>query len=487
MPDATPEYYLHETAWINSPEDWGKVRDLCDGFLDVERCTAFHDYFNGDVKTVVVEREYVDKDYRSAFSNFHSKKFARYSDRTSRLHFFSARLPKEDIFSLDKHQGDYIGFSVIRPTLINPIGRTVLDPRKITKVKGNMPLATYQAHVLGAELEVSGFPYMSQDSDLTVCAHAACWMVFRYMSERYTQYAEALPFDIARMTEDLSGGRLTPSNGLYISQVAEIFFRFGLFPVVYNRADNASEFEKLLYYYIESGLPVVASLSEKGHAITVFGHVSDYNRNPKYGDSFDFLDSFVVNDDNHLPYQRPSRETSGDVAMEHRSRHCIADVDGFVVGLYEKIYLAAEDAVEHVSKLLKDERFGLGLKLMDGLVKRLYLTSSKSYKKHLFKRSLPAHLSSTYAEMGMPKFIWVCELSTAGLYRQRRIFGEIVLDATATKWDEFSFLAIHYPDRVIFNDRNCAVDVPEKFYGRRFAFTDLPSYPMYINNLTEVK
>ncbi len=39
-----------------------------------------------------------------------------------------------------------------------------------------------------------------------------------------------------------------------------------------------------------------------------------------------------------------------------------------------------------------------------------------------------------YSKMNYPKFIWVCEFSTFFTYtREKKVIGEIVLDATASR------------------------------------------------------
>jgi hypothetical protein len=94
------------------------------------------------------------------------------------------------LFKLDRYQDKYIGFIVLRPNRVTSISRTILDPANLPFVSGHICVSKYTVHILGAELTVKGFPYMSQDTDVTVCAHAACWMIFRYFSQRYSRYAE---------------------------------------------------------------------------------------------------------------------------------------------------------------------------------------------------------------------------------------------------------------------------------------------------------
>jgi hypothetical protein len=65
----------------------------------------------------------------------------------------------------------------------------------------------------------------------------------------------------------------------------------------------------------------------------------------------------------------------------------------------------------------------------------------------------------------MPKFIWVAEISTLEKYKHRQIIGEIIIDATASVDDEYSFLHIHYPGILRINDRNLIGEAdPESRY-----------------------
>jgi hypothetical protein len=95
---------------------------------------------------------------------------------------------------------------------------------------------------------------------------------------------------------------------------------------------------------------------------------------------------------------------------------------------------------------------------------RTFLTSSKSFKKVTRKINLPFGISSVYCEMAMPKFIWVCEFSTSELYKEGKILGEILFDATANPHDRFAFLSIHYPDFLLLNDRDCLTNESQTVY-----------------------
>src|SRR5687768_7181660 len=103
---------------LASPADWDLLPQLCESFLCPKDFLRIRRYLDNSAKTILVETDYIDKDYRDTYSNFYSKKFATYPPRTVRLHFFAQRVPREDFWHLDRHKDQYIGFIVIRPTRI---------------------------------------------------------------------------------------------------------------------------------------------------------------------------------------------------------------------------------------------------------------------------------------------------------------------------------------------------------------------------------
>lgn len=477
---------------LTAKSGWMQLTVVCGEYLLGKDHQALCSYLKDDAKTVIVEKKYVDKDYRDTFSQFYSKKFAQYPSTTYRLHFFRSIINKDDLFDLERHKDEYIGYAVIRPTQINSIGRTIFAPSKITKLRGLICRTTYKAHLFGVELEVKGFPYISQDTDVTICAHAATWMTLRYFSERYPTYREIFPYEISQFSGDVSHGRLVPSKGLTAFEITEIFARCGFYPEVYLRntyekKKDTAAFYRLLYYYIESGIPVVACLHEKRHAVTLVGHISDYTL-PVTGNSEGFLTGYVINDDNCLPYQLIMRKDAGKEG--YCSKYHVEDIDGFIVPLYEKMYLSAEHIEGLADGILDHPSFGVNklskLVSKDQLIKRIFLTSSKSYKAFRRLTPLPEQLHLAYVELNMPKFIWVCELSTTGHYSSKKIVGEILFDATANYKDRFSFLAIHYPDFILFHDRNKLGDSTDRFSPKHLNVEQLQTYAMYENNLKEI-
>jgi hypothetical protein len=444
-------------------------------------------------KSIVVERDYVCKDYSDTYVHFYAKKFASYPKKCFRLLFFRETVRSIDWRNVRDYAGSFIGYSVVRPTWIRSIGRTVLDPRYCDGVDGFMCVGRHHVHFLGDTFTVHGFPYISQDGDVTICAHAASWMCFRHFSELQPKYREIYPYQITQLTTDLSRGRLTPSDGTTIGQIVEMFSRFGFFPMVYFRDTYAHKpglFERLLYYHVESGLPPV--LGVEGHAVVAIGHTSDFEirlatRKPKDQPWYSsmFVTSFVINDDRRRPYEKMRVDERVSISG-NLSKLTLGNVQSFVVPLPEKAHLPAEDVELKTVTLLRDgpislEALSQNLSFKD-VVLRICLTSSEAYKQHLVTSPLPHELNDIYLNLPMPHYIWLAELSTRELSREHKALGEIIWDATGVREEAFPWIVVHYPDVLLVNDRSHVHTLPPQL-----ALEGRSEYPVFQgSNLTAI-
>lgn len=177
-----------------------------------------------------------------------------------------------------------------------------------------------------------------------------------------------------------------------------------------------------MHFYVESGIPVLINLREKGnkegdnHCITCIGHALKENIGKNYiGERDDFLSrmqttkKYLIDNDDKTEYNRLNLIGSwvncfGYVILEdHSSSYQIKSLDdlkfsekenaieyeieSFVVPLYKHVFMAAEDAYEIAVDLLDRSYYGVveglnrnGLNPPYELVIRLFLTTSKSYK-----------------------------------------------------------------------------------------------------------
>jgi len=168
---------------------------------------------NGHAQSALVEKEYIDKDYRDTFSHFHSKRFVTPPSRCIRIHFLRGLNAAEQLEDPKRLKEVYLGYSVIRPTRPNCIGRTLLKSVCRSDPNAAVCKAPESVFVRGVRLTFDGFPFISQDCDATVCAQSALWMLIRYFSNRYSEYPERRPFEVTRLAEPHVGERLYPSHG----------------------------------------------------------------------------------------------------------------------------------------------------------------------------------------------------------------------------------------------------------------------------------
>ena len=141
---------------IDSPNDYDRLEGILDVAFEPDAVTSElkNSISSEIVSGVLVEHDYIDKDYRSTFYNFYAKMGRPYRQDCVRLHFFD----KEVTFSespLDLRGPDswledhYFGYVVLRPTITATLGRSLLSPRIRIGARGNVIQACHKVHLLG--------------------------------------------------------------------------------------------------------------------------------------------------------------------------------------------------------------------------------------------------------------------------------------------------------------------------------------------------
>jgi len=238
---------------------------------------------------------------------------------------------------------------------------------------------------------------------------------------------------------------------------------------------------------IESGIPLVVGLPK--HVVAAFGHTFDVNGlddlSVKNGiaSTAGFCSGLIVNDDNFQPYQHLGLEKTPE------SKYSFKDIDSFIVPLPEKVFLGAEDFEEVALKVLAREDIGydaLSEQLREeALICRMFLTTVKSFKKKLAERGMGHEsVESVYRDIPLPHFIWICEISTREEYKRGNVLGEIIWDATRNSHEPDGWIAIHYPEKLMF-DAGSALNQPQEI--QTLNLTGAESYPLYRSNLEEIR
>ncbi len=319
---------------FDSIDSWETVFRICSGYLTTG---AKYRLRQISICGVIIEKQYIDKDYRNTYSKFHSKKIVTPKVRCIRLHLFTSLI---DFDNPDKTQWGrfYAGYIILRPTLPNSIGRTLLAPKIFNIDKCFLCLCTDKVMVNGIEMSVDGFPFISQDTDATVCAQSSLWMLLRFFSNRYKWYKEIYPSDLTNLVKSHPQGRTMPGAGLTMIQMADALRDLTFTPLLYSKEQYGPDFLKYAYHYIESGFPLLIGLP--GHVVVSVGHISDLAL-PGKDSSFDFFKGFIVNDDNGLPYGKITRNKT-----DNTFNCTLDDIDSFLVPLPEKVFISAEQFEE---------------------------------------------------------------------------------------------------------------------------------------------
>ena len=415
------------------------------------------------VKGILIEGNYIDKDYRSTYYNFYAKKGQHYRPDCVRLHFFDETVSFDEatlkLFASDNCLNDhYYGFMVLRPTGIATIGRSVVTPDVRPGASRFIITANHKAHVLGHTLMIQGFPSMDQHIDIAVCAHATCWSILRHYSERYNTYRKYLTHDITLLAQQFDPGGFIPSRGLALSQAERVFQEAGTFPVIVARDifdPNDLSFYRQLTAYVDSGFPLFAAMHNKGHAMAVVGYEWRTPVNtglPGMRYSWDEVKAFAVVDDNHLPYL--SIPADG-------GTYSAKDIDAFIVGLPEKVFYPADAFDTLVPKLFK---LGTVIQLPpeDKTIIRYFITTGTAFRRFVRSHESEFDPKLLQAVMKLPfaQFLWIVEFATEAQWATNQITARAVIDATASLTEHYPFWIFHgLKDALIFGRESVSLDL----------------------------
>lgn len=345
-----------------------------------------------------IEYPYIEEYYRDTYYSFYARKHNDYNRHCFRISFFSKDVTEKNFYNIDL-QDKFWGYVVLRPTPRRIIGYSFLSPLLLSKSDIAICICKKLISVMGRSLEVTGFPFLSHDGEALSCSENSILLVFDYFSRRYNNYARVLPSQISEYASN-SAYRSQPSIGLTADDAAQVFNSLGMTTRTYTRNDDESskdkspnddyefksdEFERLLRVFVDSGIPIYVSTAS--HAYLIIGRENKL---------FEQKAKFVAMDGNKKAY-------------------CIVDdvkdISKFVVPIPDNILLDAH--------LVNPLKFYKDLKIVNSEVKmlqddevyvhRIFLTTSRSFKKHVVESSMPDTDKTLIVCTTMPKFVWVTE------------------------------------------------------------------------------
>lgn len=444
--------------------------------LEKNQFIYLFDYLSSDdldAKTIIVEFDYVSKDYLIDFATYFVTCFDQYSKSCIRLHFFNRALTIEEfetiIVANTKDQSEfweycYLGYVVGKPLPIRVIGKTVLKPYSSKDTEGNLRnyfgVRDYYINVFGNKVKLSSLGYMEQDSVVSVCATSAIWMMLQKAS--MNKYAVSkTPSQITDEADIVGthGERIFPNQGLSVKQISQSIYKSGLVSDIRTSDKNhelsRSFLKKYVHAYAPVGIPLILVLEvpymDKGsvkyghHAVTVVGYKLGYptlkvaNKDPNIRFIAENVTKLFTHDDAWGPYASFDFEKGENVEYRFETKWSQAvnpkhptNLTNIIIPVYHKIRITYEDIekiVEGVNTLLNliyDLEFDWDITLQ---YSEQFKTDSKIYNPDLAKR---IHFTS------IPKYIWVAKC----IYKNKLRF-EIIFDATDVAIGMFGF-AIYF-------------------------------------------
>ena len=395
--------------------------------------------------TVVVERRYIDADYRSEHARFYSGTYRRYPSVSHRLHFFTGRF--SDLRAIPDHADTYKGYAVMRPLERSPVGRTMIAPPP-DMADDVVCLAPETVSLFGWDLEVHGVPFVSQDEQFLRCAHAVQWVVLRHAHLRHGS-PRRLPVDIHdASTGGLVVGRQSPSAGLSLAQMLDGLGNLGLSPTLVDLPDSreASEEDRelslfaIVCRYVNSELPPIVVSQDHARVVVGYRSAAPY---PQHDGMM-----LYVHDDARGPYL-PVANPWG---KGHQWKLAVPP-------LPPKFHLTAEKAEEigrqWYRRLCNASGTADGAPqefadAVDGgrIHYRTYAVLARDFKRDLGTRRIGQEIEHLYRFTQWPRYLWVVEAHDTELMPRQNesVVGEIIIDPTSHQFSDMhdaGILAVH--------------------------------------------
>lgn len=338
---------------------------------------------------------------------------------------------------------------------------------------------------------VEGTLYAQQNDATFVCAHVALRTLLSCVLPEgditYARINEWAGVDHADVTRNV-GSRAparTPSGGLNPAQLEQVLLRAGLAPELIVHQPNTPaelpadiEFQRLLYGYLESGLPLLLGF-ELGadpinhgagrHIIPIFGHTFNedlwapeaerayFGHNRGFFPSENWLSSYLAHDDNFGPYVcLPRHYLSRQqfrllIGLKPHPPAISAD-QAEALALDFAIYVAANIARGDIGWFQRQIAFTRAqlLVLRTLLVDRAaYIAQLRGWRDREGFDFEPALADSLAARL--PAVFWLVEVSAPELFPgSRRKFGEILIDPNHAGRPAEPVLAMRAPGLLVF-------------------------------------
>ena len=404
------------------------------------------------VKSILIERNYISKSYLVDYSQYYSTCFKKYPKTCSRIHFFTEYID-ETIFkqmiseNAHKHIWDsYAGYVVIKPLPDAKIGATIIKTYNSTNEKRrHYPcVKEYTINIFGKQCSIKSLAFMEQDEIVSACATTALWSAFHKVSQLF-QTPLPSPIEITRSAQlsQNETGRTFPSIGLDLNQIAKAIDSVGLVAEMRNEVKIGNDhtenlIKALIYSYLRAELPVLLGVKSASnpinkHLITITGYkerILEYNPTDRISLKANQIEQFYAHDDQTGPFSRISFINENQIQTEQidktSNEKYKATIVSITIPVHPEIRITFEDI--HSQILALDSiLFEIFNKEPIEFVWDIYLSFSNQYKIDVREGlEYSTNLRKKLLFMQLPKYIWVakCTLNKLPIF-------DLIYDATA--------------------------------------------------------
>ncbi len=342
-------------------------------------------------KTILLESEYVDRDYLEDYSRYYVKCFTRYGERCARLHFFSESFNHSDFTEkLQKYNTAtqsalnqiYLGFIVVKPLPKTFIGKSCLKvyPSIQESQTKKVIKRTYNISLFGIPLNLETVAFQEQDKVVSACATTAIWTALQALDTKDLRTVPSCSeITLSAINHVSESSNSFPNKGLSNKQILRALDTQGYINHKIS-VDTISEegkesFMNVAKSYVRSGIPIILGADvydidgdkvEKndGHAVTIVGYDSNtavYIHDDRVGpfakatihDILELQKEFKFDDDidgSSWCFCLRDKDIKGDW---HKTSQILIP-NSMIVPNYKKVRIAS-DLIENTCKSLLDE------------------------------------------------------------------------------------------------------------------------------------
>ncbi|SAL78588.1 hypothetical protein AWB67_05293 [Caballeronia terrestris] len=250
-----------------------------------------------NANSVLLEFEYVDKDYLEDYSRYYVKRFSSIGHKCARLHFFyweldhrriDDLLAEGDSESLTSLQQGYLGFMIVKPLPRTFIGKTCL--RHYDSINENAAKKAltrrYQVNLFGIDLYIDSIAFQEQDKVVSACATTSIWSALNALAWRPIRSIPSCSEITTNAINFIEGSSNSfPNKELSNKQILRALDVEGLrhHTESLHRVRQDELFETVKCY-IDSGLPLILGADvfgvsddntltlKAGHAVSILGY-----------------------------------------------------------------------------------------------------------------------------------------------------------------------------------------------------------------------